>query len=554
MKASVAILPLILVAAAAGTPALAQSHAGHAAPAPVRQTLPDGCVTRGSPTADASRVGAAGAPTCPTGAVPARLPAPAHDVSTMGQTQPTPAAASPHAGHDMSTMSQTQTAPAAHAGHDMSAMGQTQSTPAAASPHAGHDMSTMGQTQTAPAAHAGHDMSTMRQTQPAPAMPAGHDMSTMGQTQPAPAAASAHAGHDMSTMGQAQPAPAMPAGHDMSTMGQAQTAPAAPSAHAGHDMSTMGQTQPARAMPAGHDMSAMGQTQPAPAAASAHVGHDMSTMGPMPMGHDMPGMTMPPDIPTSADNPGRPPEASVPGGATLGPRHAADLLFDPAEMAAARQQLRIEHGDARITTVIIDRLEATSGDDEEGYAWDAQGWTGGDINRFWWKSEGEGAFGGEVEEAEIQALYSRAFRPFFDFQTGLRQTYRPEGDRTDLVVGVQGLAPYWFEIDAAAFLSSKGELTARVEAEYDQRITNRWIVQPRAEVVLSAEDIPELRTGSGLSSLQIGARLRYEFRKEFAPYVGVEWTKNFGNTADFLEADGRRSEATQLVIGIRAWF
>ncbi|MES2834296.1 MAG: copper resistance protein B [Pseudomonadota bacterium] len=358
-------------------------------------------------------------------------------------------------------------------------------------------------------------------------------MSTMGQTQPAPAAASGHAGHDMSTMGQAQPAPAMPAGHDMSTMGQ---------------------TQPARAMPAGHDMSAMGQTQPAPAAASAHVGHDMSTMGPMPMGHDMPGMTMPPDIPTSADNPGRPPEAPVPGGATLGPPHAADLLFDPAEMAAARQQLRIEHGDARITTVILDRLEATSGDNDEGYAWDAQGWTGGDINRFWWKSEGEGAFGGEVEEAEIQALYSRAFRPFFDFQTGLRQTYRPEGDRTDLVVGVQGLAPYWFEIDAAAFLSSKGELTARVEAEYDQRITNRWIVQPRAEVVLSAEDIPELRIGSGLSSLQIGARLRYEFRKEFAPYVGVEWTKNFGNTADFLEADGRRSEATRLVIGFRAWF
>ncbi|TFW13627.1 copper resistance protein B [Brevundimonas intermedia] len=421
----------------------------------------------------------------------------------------------------MSTMSQTAPAPAMPAGHDMSTM-QSGQQPAAA-----------GQ----PDPHAGHDMSTMRQTAPAPATPAGHDMSTMqsGQRPAAAGQPDPHAGHDMSTMGQTAPAPAMPAGHDMSTMqsGQQPAAAAQPDPHAGHDMSTMRQTAPASAMPAGHDMSTMGQ---------------------MPPGHDMSAMAMPPDVPTSADNPGRPPEMPLPPGATSGPAHAADTLFDPAEMAAAREQLRVENGDVRTTAVIIDQLEASFGDGEEGYALDAQGWTGGDINRFWWKSEVEGDFDGEVEEAEVQALYSRAFRPFFDFQTGLRQTYRPEGDRTDLVVGIQGLAPYWFEVDAAAFLSNKGELTARAEAEYDQRITNRWIVQPRAEVVLSAEDIPELRIGSGLSTLQIGARLRYEFRKEFAPYVGVEWTKSFGNTADFLEADGRSSEDTRLVVGIRAWF
>lgn len=363
----------------------------------------------------------------------------------------------------------------------------------------------------------------------APVCPAG----AAPERAPAAAAANPHSGHDMSTMGQI--APAMPAGHDMSTLqASRQPAPAVQAdPHAGHDMSTVGQTQSAPTMPAGHDMSTMGQ---------------------MPAGHDMSGMAMPPDMPTSADNPGRPPETPPPAGATSGPPKAADLLFDPAEMAAAREQLRAEHGDVRTTAVIIDQLEATFADGGEGYAWDAQGWTGGDINRFWWKSEGEGAFDGEVEEAEIQALYSRAFRPFFDFQTGLRQTYRPEGDRTDLVVGVQGLAPYWFEIDTAAFLSNKGELTARAQAEYDQRITNRWIVQPRAEVVLSAQDIPELRIGSGLSSLQLGARLRYEFHKEFAPYVGVEWTRSFGNTADFLKADGRSSKDTRLVVGIRAWF
>ncbi|MBU2125586.1 MAG: copper resistance protein B [Alphaproteobacteria bacterium] len=374
-------------------------------------------------------------------------------------------------------------------------------------------------------------MSTMGQSQPAPAMPAGHDMSTMGQTQPAPAMP---AGHDMSTMRQIQPAPtpATPAGHDMSTMGQTQPTPTDP--HAGHDMSTMGQAQPAPAMPAGHDMSTMGQ---------------------MPPGHDMSGMAMPPDVPTSANNPGRPPETPPPPGATSGPAHAADRLFDPAEMAASREQLRVENGAIRASSVIIDQLEASFSDGEEAYGFDVQGWTGGDINRFWWKSEGEGEFDGGLEEAELQALYSRAIRPFFDFQAGVRQTYRPDGgDRTDLVVGIQGLAPYWFEVDAAAFLSTKGELTARAEAEYDQRITQKWILQPRAEVLLSAEDIPELSVGSGLSSLQVGARLRYEIRKEFAPYVGVEWTKSFGNTADFLEAEGRSSEDTRLVVGIRAWF
>ncbi|HEY1072036.1 MAG TPA: copper resistance protein B [Brevundimonas sp.] len=349
----------------------------------------------------------------------------------------------------------------------------------------------------------------------------------------------------MSTMGQAQPSPTTPAGHDMSMMpmGAAPTGQASPPA--GHDMSTMGQAQPSPTTPAGHDMSMMpmgaapsGQTDP-------HAGHDMSGMA---------GMAMPPSVPTGADNPGRPPQAPPPPGALSGSPHVADQVFNAEDMAAARRVLLAEHGDVRASAVMIDQLEATSVDGEEGYAWEAQGWRGGDINRFWWKSEGEGEFGGELEEAELQALYSRAFTPYFDFQTGLRQTYRPEGDRTDLVVGVQGLAPYWFEVDAAAFLSSKGELTARAEVEYDQRITQKLILQPRAEVNLSAEDIPELGIGSGLSTLQVGARLRYEIHREFAPYVGVEWTRRFGDTRDFAEARGRSAEDTRVVVGVRAWF
>jgi copper resistance protein B len=224
-------------------------------------------------------------------------------------------------------------------------------------------------------------------------------------------------------------------------------------------------------------------------------------------------------------------------------------------MAASRKQLLAENGDIRSTAVLIDSIEASFGDSADGYSWGAQGWTGGDINRFWWKTEGEGEINGTLHEAEVQALYSRAIAPFWDVQAGVRQDFRPDGDdTTHLTVGVQGVAPYWFEMSAAAFLSTEGDLTARAEAEYDQRITQKWILQPAIEVALSASDIPELEIGSGLTSVTAGLRLRYEIRKEFAPYVGVEWTRSLGDTADYAKARGQDPEDTRFVVGIKAWF
>nr|WP_314432144.1 copper resistance protein B [uncultured Brevundimonas sp.] len=353
-------------------------------------------------------------------------------------------------------------------------------------------------------------------------------------------AADPHAGHDMSSAPAAAADPH--AGHDMSGM---QTAPAtAPAAdpHAGHDMSAMqtSPAQPAVSDPhAGHDMSAV------PPAADPHAGHDMSAMA---------GGA--PNIPTSVDAVGgRMVETPPPAAARAAPAHAADLLFDPVVMAASRKQLLVENGDIRSTAVLIDSIEASFGDGEETYSWNAQGWTGGDINRFWWKTEGEGAFDGKLHEAEVQALYSRAIAPFWDVQAGVRQDFRPDGDdTTHLTVGVQGVAPYWFEMNAAAFLSTEGDLTARAEAEYDQRITQKWILQPAVEVAFSASDIPELEIGSGLTSVTAGLRLRYEIRKEFAPYVGVEWSRSLGDTADYAKARGEDPEDFRLVVGIKAWF
>jgi copper resistance protein B len=357
-----------------------------------------------------------------------------------------------------------------------------------------------------------------------------------------------HAGHVMP----ATPAP-RPAPGPVATP-QTPAPPAAQDPHAGHVMPPA-QTPPAVDPHAGHDMSTM-----APAQADPHAGHDMSTMQPAEAdphaGHDMSAMSMgPPDVPTSADDPGRPPEAAAPAAALSGPTHAADGVFGAEAMDASRQTLIAENGAVRTTALIIDRLEAGFGDGGDTYLWDVQGWSGGDINRFWWKSEGEGEFGGALEEAELQALYSRAVTPFWDVQAGVRQDFRPDGDdTTHLVLGLQGLAPYWFEIDAAAFLSTKGDLTARVEAEYDQRLTQRLILQPRLEIDASASDIPELEIGAGLSSIEAGVRLRYEFRKEFAPYVGVEWSRALGNTADYIEARGGEAEVTRVVVGLKAWF
>jgi copper resistance protein B len=154
----------------------------------------------------------------------------------------------------------------------------------------------------------------------------------------------------------------------------------------------------------------------------------------------------------------------------------------------------------------------------------------------------------------VQALWSRAIDPWFDLQTGLRYDFRPDPSRAYLVLGVQGLAPYWFEVDAAAFVSTKGDVSARFEAEYDIRFTQKLILQPRVEVDFALQDVPELGIGSGLSSGEIGARLRYEVRPEFAPYVGVEYERAFDGTARFRRAAGEDRGGVSFLIGLRTWF
>lgn len=249
-----------------------------------------------------------------------------------------------------------------------------------------------------------------------------------------------------------------------------------------------------------------------------------------------------------------PPVAPPPPEAEAGPPYAADTLFGTPAMADARQQLQREHGGIVSSKLMIDRLEASFGKGRDGYAWDAEGWYGGDIDRLRITTEGEGRFDASPEHAEVQALWSHAIDPWFNLQAGVRQDLGDGPDRTHAVIGILGLAPYWIEGQAALFLSGKGDVTARLELEYDLRLTRQLILQPRTELNFAAQDIPESGIGSGLSTADIGLRLRYEFIPEFAPYIGLSYASSFGDTSDFRRAEQERTHGFAFLSGLRAWF
>ncbi len=234
--------------------------------------------------------------------------------------------------------------------------------------------------------------------------------------------------------------------------------------------------------------------------------------------------------------------------------HAADALFDPAAMADARNALRHENGGLGNSMILFNLAEYQARKGADGYRWEGEGWFGGDINRVVVKTEGEGSFGGTTEQAEFQLLYARAIAPYFNLEAGVRYDVKPDPSRTYAVIGIEGIAPYWFDVGAQLFLSDKGDVLARVEGSYDQRITQALILQPRVEFNLAAQDVPANGVGAGLSDLELGVRLRYEIKREFSPYVGVEWAKKVGTTARFARVAGKDDDVVNVVAGIRFWF
>jgi len=205
--------------------------------------------------------------------------------------------------------------------------------------------------------------------------------------------------------------------------------------------------------------------------------------------------------------------------------------------------------------VSADRLEYQSNEGTGLFVWDAQGWWGGDYDKLWIKSEGETKLhGGSVEEAELQALYSRAISPFWDIQFGLRHDFHPHPSRSYGAFSVQGLAPHWFDVDASAFISEEGDISARLEVEYDLLLTQRLILQPRFETNFAIQEVSELGVGSGVNNVELDARLRYEISREFAPYMGISWTRKLGKTADLTRAGGGSVDTASFLLGLKVWY
>ncbi|RUM33077.1 MAG: copper resistance protein B [Desulfobulbus sp.] len=209
--------------------------------------------------------------------------------------------------------------------------------------------------------------------------------------------------------------------------------------------------------------------------------------------------------------------------------------------------------DPLLSMVIVDQLEVQVGDGDDPLVWEAEGWLGYDLNKLWLKTDGE-YLDGRIEDVEVQALYSRAIAPFWDVQIGWRGDLRPQPERNWLALGVKGLAPYFFDVDAAVFIGESGQTAARLQAEYEIMFTRKLILVPDVEVNFHGRDDEELGIGSGLSDIEAGLRLRYEIRREFAPYVGITWKHLYGDTADFAEAEGEDRDDVRFVIGLRAWF
>jgi len=373
-----------------------------------------------------------------------------------------------------------------------------------------------------------------------------------------PAAAQMHDMHGMHMPGMAMPAtpaakkpaakkPARPKSRAVRRPTRKPPAVAAPTKHASSPeqpaMQESHAAMPGMAMPA----MAPGVTMPNAAACPpehAAMGHCTLSPAPAqnattPVGTDQPAGNAPP--------PARP--------TTL----AAARFYDPATMAAANRAMRDEHGGMRFSQILFNLAEVQVRNGRDGYRWDGEGWFGGDIHRLVVKSEGEGDFGRSIESAEVQALYAKAIDPYWNLQAGVRQDLGSGAKRTYAVVGVEGLAPYWFDVEGSVFLSNRGDVLARAEAWYDQRITQRLVLQPRVELNLAAQDVPASRIGAGLSSTELGLRLRYEVAREFAPYAGLSYTHANTATARYSRARRERSVDADtgglaVAVGIRGWF
>ena len=222
--------------------------------------------------------------------------------------------------------------------------------------------------------------------------------------------------------------------------------------------------------------------------------------------------------------------------------------------AVGQQRSLMMADEHKFASLLVDRFERGHSNGGNSNSYEVQAWYGDSYNKLTVKAEGEVAQG-RVEDARTELLWAKAFHPYWDVQAGIRNDIgenRPS--RNWLAFGVQGLAPYWFEVDATAYLGTEGRTALRLSTEYELMLTQRLILQPRLEANVYGKDDPEVGVGRGLSSATFGVRLRYEFSRQFAPYIGIERSASFGRTATLVRNAGGDARQTQVVAGVRFWF
>ena len=395
-------------------------------------------------------------------------------------------------------------------------------------------------------------------------------LAAVGQTAPAASASSASTdmgGMDMGAM------PGMPM-------------PAAPASRAAPAAAAPVRKKPRRkpAPPPSKDMQGMhhgGMVMPMPASSASPAGAapasgSMQDMGNMPgMDHGaMPAAAQPAAAPAPSDMQGMPGMGDMPGmdhGAAKGPTEAgmAGMSMGPMQGGNAPANARspdysdgVGYGSMQgmdmadnkpLGMLLIDQLETFHGRDGSGQRWDAEAWYGNDSNKLWARTEGDRT-PSRIEEGTLEAFWNHNIATYWSTQLGVRQDLGTSPRRSWAAFGVQGLAPYWFELEATGYVGQAGRTAARLRATYELLFTQRLILQPELEVNLHGQADPARRIGRGLADAQMGLRLRYEIRRQFAPYIGVVWTRRFGATADFARIDRQPIFDRQLVAGVRIWF
>jgi len=230
------------------------------------------------------------------------------------------------------------------------------------------------------------------------------------------------------------------------------------------------------------------------------------------------------------------------------PKHS----MGPMPYQAMAQMMQMDDRE-RYGKVLIDQLEWRDASEGSASVWDAEAWYGGDYNKLRFRTEGDRAQG-QMEDARAEVFWDRLINRWWSLQAGARQDFGEGPSRTWAAVGVEGLAPYRFEIEATLYAGEQGRTAARLKAEYELLLTQRLVLQPEAEANLYGKSDRERGLGSGLSDIEAALRLRYEIRREFAPYVGLVWSRRFGDTATQARVSGRDADDLQIAAGFRIWF